>query len=144
MLDTRPLVLVVEDEDGIRALICTLLRLSGFEVLNCAGAEEALELFKIHGTGIHLVLTDVNLGPLQSGPELAQDLRILYPSIRILYISGREEEGVVAREVVEGSASFLAKPFTPKSLTQAVSRLMLESAAMAPLEEPTLAGGLWC
>lgn len=141
-MDARPLILLVEDEDGIRSLISTLLRFSGFDVLGCGDGEEALEIAKAQGMRIRLVLTDVNLGWNRSGLDLAHDLRILLPSIPILYISGREDEAEVIREVDEGRASFLAKPFTPKSLTGMVSALVYEPARVAPAEQPALPAGV--
>jgi DNA-binding response OmpR family regulator len=116
MRDSKPTVLIVEDEDGVRNLIVTILRLSGFDAVPCADAVEALDYFAVHGHYIQLLVTDVNLGPDQGGIELAQGLRDAFPQLRVLYVSGLVDEGPVSAEVNSGRAAFLPKPFTPKTL----------------------------
>lgn len=133
MLDMKPTVLVVEDEVGVRNLISTILRLSGFDVLACADGDEALELVRIHGGYVHLVITDLNLGPSLGGRELAGSLRSLFPTLRILYISGSDEDTTVSREVDGGRAFFLSKPFTPKGLTDKVFAILSDKFKMARL-----------
>jgi two-component system cell cycle sensor histidine kinase/response regulator CckA len=133
MLDMKPTVLVVEDEVGVRNLISTILRLSGFDVLACSDGDEALELAGLHGGYVHLIITDLNLGPHLGGRELAAGMRSLYPSLRILYISGSEEDGVVNREVDGGQAFFLPKPFTPKGLTDKVFSILSDKFKLAHL-----------
>jgi two-component system, cell cycle sensor histidine kinase and response regulator CckA len=132
MHDERPLILVVEDEDGIRNLISTILRLSGYDVLGAQDGEEAQGLLKDHGGRIRMAITDVNLGPSMGGVELAHNLRTLLPSVKILYISGREDEDGMIREVNDGKAGFLSKPFTPKSLTDKVGAALSEAALLVP------------
>jgi two-component system cell cycle sensor histidine kinase/response regulator CckA len=133
MLDMKPTVLVVEDEVGIRNLISTILRLSGYDVLACADGDEAMELVGIHGGYVHLVITDLNLGPSVGGRELAGGLRALFPALRILYVSGSEEDNVVHREVDGGIAFFLPKPFTPKALTDKVFSILSDKFRLARL-----------
>jgi two-component system cell cycle sensor histidine kinase/response regulator CckA len=129
MQDLVRTVLVVEDEDGVRNLIRTLFRLEGFDVLSCQDGPEALDLMSARGGNIHLVVTDINMGPYMDGFELAESLRAVYPSVKILYISGQEEEERMVREVARGQAFFLMKPFTPRSLTEKAKAIL----AMAPL-----------
>ena len=125
MLDMKPTVLVVEDEVGVRNLVSTILRLSGFDVLACCDGDEAMELARSHGGYVHLAITDVDLGPSLDGRELAHGLRALFPAMRILYISGRED--IITKEELEGGkAFFLAKPFTPKTLTAKVSAILAD------------------
>ena len=134
MQDTVHTVLVVEDEDGVRNLIRTLFRLAGFDVLSCQDGPEALDLMQTRGGNIHLLVTDINLGPDMDGMELAEDLRALHPSLKVLYISGREEEERLGREVAGGLASFLMKPFTPRSLTEKAKAML----SLVPITSPSL------
>lgn len=132
MQEFKPTVLVVEDEPGVRNLIVTILRLSGFDALHCADAVEAEDLMAIHGNYIQLMVSDVNLGPEASGVDLARTLQAQHNHLRVLYISGLVDEGPVAREVSAGRAHFIAKPFTPKSLTAKVSSILEDRFRMAP------------
>lgn len=131
MLDMKPTVLVVEDEVGVRNLISTILRLSGFDVLPCEDGDEALEMVREHGGYVHLAITDLNLGPSLGGRELAGSLRSRFPSMRILYISGSEDDSLVNREVGGGRAYFLPKPFTPKMLTDKVYGILSDKFKLA-------------
>jgi CheY-like chemotaxis protein len=132
MQDTVRTVLVVEDEDGVRNLIRTLLRLAGYDVLSCQDGPEAIDLLNARGGNIHLVVTDINLGPIMDGVELAENLRSLFPAIKVLYISGRDEEERLAREIATGQAWFLMKPFTPRALAEQVKSILAGVAAAAP------------
>ena len=118
MQDSVRTVLVVEDEDGIRNLLRTLFRLAGFDVISCQDGSEALDLLQARGGNVHLMVTDINLGPAMDGIELAESLRAIHPSIKILYISGREEDERMDREIASGLAQFVMKPFTPRGLIE--------------------------
>lgn len=132
MQEFKPTVMVVEDEEGVRNLIVTILRLSGYDALHCADAVEAQDRMAVHGNYIQLIVTDVNLGPDHSGVELVRGLRDQYPHVRVLYISGLVDEGPIAQEVNGGLAHFLAKPFTPRSLTAKVASIMDNRFRMMP------------
>jgi CheY-like chemotaxis protein len=124
--DTVKTVLVVEDEDAVRNLLRTLLRLSGYEVLSCQDGAEALDLLAARGGEVNLLITDINLGPGMDGFETAEALRQRQPSLKVLYISGEDGEGRVAREMAAGASHFLTKPFTPRAFTERV-RLFLDA-----------------
>jgi two-component system, cell cycle sensor histidine kinase and response regulator CckA len=128
----NPTVLVVEDEPGVRNLIVTLFRLDGFDAIHCADAVEARDLMAVHGGGIRLLVTDVNLGPEEDGVELARGLQEQYPGLRVLYISGLVDEGAVFAEVSAGRAHFISKPFTPRSLADKVMSILDARYRVAP------------
>jgi two-component system, cell cycle sensor histidine kinase and response regulator CckA len=132
MQEFRPTVLVVEDEPGVRSLIVTILRLSGFDALHCADTVEAQDLMAVHGNYIQLLVTDVNLGPEEDGVSLGRGLQDQYPHLRVLYISGLVDEGPVAAEVAAGRAHYIPKPFTPRSLTDKVTSILDARFRMAP------------
>lgn len=129
----KPTVLVIEDEAAVRSLIVTILRLSGFDALHCGHAAEAQDLMAIHGHEIQILLTDVQLGQKQNGVDLAIDLQARYPHLQVLYISGWVEEGPMARQVQGGRAHFLAKPFTPKALTERVAEILAKTHHLEPV-----------
>jgi PAS domain S-box-containing protein len=102
-------ILVVEDEDPVRALIQTILRRAGYTVLEAANAGEALLVCEQHEGPIDLVLTDVVM-PRMNGPQLAERLRRVRPGLEVAFVSGYDD-GALDLPVLP-----LAKPFTPDAL----------------------------
>ncbi|MGH7375593.1 MAG: response regulator [Candidatus Rokuibacteriota bacterium] len=111
--ETLPVtVLVVEDEEEVRALARDVLEMNGYTVLEALDAEDAMRLGESHPGVIDLLITDVVM-PRMSGPELARRLRARRPALRVLCMSGYPESP--DREI-EGAGSWtvwLQKPFTP-------------------------------
>jgi len=124
MEDVKPTVLVVEDNDAVRNLLGIIFRLDGFEVVACADGGEALDRLR-GGSAVQLVVTDVNLGPGMDGIDLAESMRAIFPSIKVLYVSGRDDDDRLRREIQSGQSAFLMKPFKPRDLT-ATARALLE------------------
>src|ERR1700690_203911 len=83
-------ILRVEDETFLRDVTCETLESSGYRVLKTRNAAEAISAFRQYGTIVRLLLTDVVL-PGQNGRDLANDLRCICPSLRIIFISGYPE-----------------------------------------------------
>ncbi len=136
MQELKHLILVVEDDEGFRNLITTILRVTGYDVVSCADAEEALALTRENGFFIHLLVADVHLGPYMDGIELAQNLRGDFPDLKVLYLSGREERMEIMREVECGLAAFLSKPFKPSAMTIRLSQLLNPAAEQATIIVP--------
>jgi PAS domain S-box-containing protein len=116
-------ILVVEDEDGVRGLVCHTLRARGYHVLEAQGAEQALKLSEQHGKPIHLLLTDVVM-PQTGGKELAKSLSALHPETKVLYMSGYTDDAIVRRGILEQGAAFLQKPFAPDALVRKVREVL--------------------
>jgi PAS domain S-box-containing protein len=108
-------VLVVEDERGVRSLVCEALASHGYKVLEAAGAASALEISERYTEPIHLLLTDVVM-PQTGGKELAKGFSTLHPETKVLYMSGYTDDAIVRHGILEGGTSFLQKPFQPKAL----------------------------
>lgn len=123
MQDTVQTILIIEDEDAVRSLLRTLLRLAGYEVLSCQDGPEAVDLMEARGGTIQLLITDVNLGQGMDGFEAAQALRSQLPLLKVLYISGEEEAHRTAKRSPDAER-FLLKPFTPRSFTDAVRGML--------------------
>jgi PAS domain S-box-containing protein len=113
-------LLVVEDEDSVRQLAARLLRDSGYEVIEAAGGEEALEA--LDGGPVDLLLTDVVMSGM-SGRELAERLTASRPELPVLFMSGYTDDVVVRHGVARDGRSFLPKPFTRETLLRAVSEV---------------------
>lgn len=118
-------ILVVENGDMLRPLICEILRKDGYNVLEAQDGDEALLVWQRYQEPIDLVLTDVVM-PHMSGREVAERLRLLQPNIKVIYMSGYES-GILSYGNKFGSAAiFLQKPFRPAELSEKV-REILES-----------------
>jgi signal transduction histidine kinase/ActR/RegA family two-component response regulator len=124
-------VLVVEDEDIVRELVCTVLSEQGYQVLCAANGAEGLRLADEHPGKIDLLVTDVIM-PGMSGPEVAAQLRESRPETRVLFVSGYSDGDITDQGVLAPQLRFLEKPFTPDALGMKV-REVLDEAAVAPV-----------
>jgi CheY-like chemotaxis protein len=115
-------VLVVEDADGLRELAKRLLERQGYTVLTADGAAEALRLFEETPT-IDVLLTDVVM-PGASGPELTEQLVAKQPSLKVIYMSGYTEDGIIHHGFLEPGISFLQKPFTSDTLGRKIREVL--------------------
>ena len=120
-------ILLVEDETPLRKLISQVLKSAGHAVLEAASGDEALALQAHHPEPIDLLLTDVIM-PGMSGPELVAKLRSRRPRMAILFMSGYDNE-LVDKKSLENSASFLPKPFSPRTLLNRIAALLGFSGA---------------
>jgi signal transduction histidine kinase/CheY-like chemotaxis protein len=113
-------VLLVEDEPAVRRVVSTVLRDSGYRVLEASEGSEALELVSEQGAcGIHLLLTDLTM-PRIGGLDLARQVRRLLPGIRVLYTSGYSGAAMEEVRIHDPEAMFIGKPFTPSELAEHV------------------------
>jgi DNA-binding response OmpR family regulator len=110
---TASVVLLVEDDRHLRAIVAEVLTTSGFQVHSAADADTARDIWTEYGP-VDLLLTDVLL-PGKKGPELAHDLQALQPALPVLFMSGCTE----GAKLPEG-AVLLEKPFSMASLVEAV------------------------
>jgi nitrogen-specific signal transduction histidine kinase/ActR/RegA family two-component response regulator len=118
-------ILLVEDEVGVRAFVCSALESSGYKVLVAKDAEDAISICEKHDGSIHLLLTDVVM-PRMSGPMVAERVRSLRPGIKVLYTSGHTDHPVLRREVLGAHMDFLAKPFSPDALLKKIQEVLTQ------------------
>lgn len=117
-LTGRGRILLVEDEEALRALSARTLTWRGFEVIEAGSGVEALQMIEEQGD-VDLVVSDVVM-PEMDGPTLLRELRRRNPKTRIIFVSGYAEEAF-AKNMPEGEEfAFLAKPFSMKQLVEAV------------------------
>jgi two-component system, cell cycle sensor histidine kinase and response regulator CckA len=115
-------VLLVEDEDAVRAFASRALANRGYEVLAAASGVEALELIEREGK-VDLVISDVVM-PEMDGPTLLRELRSREPGLKVIFISGYAEEAFARNLPPSEHFSFLPKPFSLKQLVAAVSETL--------------------
>ena len=111
----RETVLVVEDEEIVRALSSEILEKHGYKVLSAANGPEGLRLCREFSGRIDLLITDVVM-PRMSGRELAEQLAITRPETRVLYMSGFTDDAIVRHGVLDDDVFFIQKPFSPDAL----------------------------
>ncbi len=116
-------ILLIEDEDALREMTALALQRSGYTVLKASGGEDALRLITNRTTGIDLLVTDVVL-PEMSGTKATEALRLHYPDLKVLYMSGYTDEAILRHGVVQDQVAFVRKPFTVVSLTRMVREVL--------------------
>jgi CheY-like chemotaxis protein len=116
-------VLVCDDDEGVRRLMADVLGLRGYTILHAADGREALAVVEAWSRPIDLLVTDLVM-PGFGGVELASELRKRYPHIHVLYVSGYTDDRGVLSGSFEPRTAFLAKPFRPGDLTEAVCSLI--------------------
>jgi signal transduction histidine kinase/ActR/RegA family two-component response regulator len=119
----RETVLVVEDESLVRRLARRALEEHGYTVLEASDGRAALAALAGAEQTIGLVLSDLVM-PRMSGRELGQEIARRFPGLPVLFMSGYTGEDVRSRGLLEGSAPFVQKPFTPEGLARRVRTLL--------------------
>jgi len=117
-------ILLVEDEEGLRALNARGLISRGYTVLEASNGVEAIEAFDKHGD-VDLVVSDVVM-PEMDGPTLLKELRGRDPDVKIIFVSGYAEEAFNKNLPDQEQYAFLAKPFTLKQLVAEVKKTLVQ------------------
>ena len=115
-------ILLVEDEEAVRALAAEVLRECGYQVLEST-PEDALQVSERHTGPIHLLLTDVVM-PRVSGRKIADLLVPARMLTKVLYMSGYPDGHIVHDGVLQADTALLQKPFTPISLARKVREVL--------------------
>jgi len=118
-------ILLVEDDPSVRRLSKELLLRLGYSVTDASSGRAGLALGSDDTRHFDLALCDVILGDM-SGPAVAEALKALRPSIRVLYMSGYMDEAIVRTGVLEEGKPFLRKPFTPLQLAAKIREVLDE------------------
>jgi two-component system, cell cycle sensor histidine kinase and response regulator CckA len=116
-------ILLVEDEEGLRALNARGLRSRGYSVIEASNGVEAMEALEQEGGAVDLVVSDVVM-PEMDGPTLLKAMRDRNPDIRVIFVSGYAEDAFEKSLPENQQFSFLPKPFTLSQLVAAVKETM--------------------
>jgi CheY-like chemotaxis protein len=132
-------ILIVEDEDGVRALTRHILAGNGYAVLEAAEGDEAIAIVEEHSGPIHLLISDVVM-PGAGGRVVADRVAQRHPGVRVLFVSGYTDDAVVRHGVLQQGVNFLQKPFSPNSLLLKV-REVLSQQRMPTSDETATSQG---
>jgi CheY-like chemotaxis protein len=123
-------ILVVDDEDIIRALVSRTLREGGYRVLQAIHGAAAIGLLEVEAQGVDLVICDVVM-PVLGGREVSEWMKEHCPDLPLLFISGYPRPYLEANHLYDPSVPLLRKPFLPSKLLESVEELL--AARPAPL-----------
>jgi CheY-like chemotaxis protein len=112
-------ILLVEDEEIVRAVARQVLEQAGYTVLEAANGKVALLTLAGHAGPVDLVVSDVVM-PHMSGRELVDQLKTEWPNIRALLMSGYTDDAVVRHGILSAETSFIQKPFSASDLANKV------------------------
>jgi two-component system cell cycle sensor histidine kinase/response regulator CckA len=132
--EAQPLtrVLVVDDESEIRTFVTRVLQGAGYVTDHCSSGSEALKRVA-EGERFGLVVTDVRM-PSMSGPQFVEQLTRADRDVKILYLTGYNEQLFREKSALWADEAYLDKPCTVKGLLEAVSLLVY--GHLAPAERP--------
>jgi PAS domain S-box-containing protein len=117
-------ILIAEDEQLFREMTRESLEIAGYRVLEATDVYDAIRIAEQHKEPIHVLVTDMVM-PKMSGAELAQKVRELRKSIRVIYVSGYADSDLVQHQLKEGNSSFLHKPFSCNDLLREIRKLLV-------------------
>lgn len=120
---SRPTLLLLDENDDVRKLLCRVLQSSGYEVLEAQDADDALRMARDHVGSIDLLLLDATLQNV-SALDLTDQLRLLRPGMKALYLSGYPAEMLLDRNLWKPGLTLLHKPFLPQTLIQTVRTML--------------------
>ncbi len=116
-------LLLVEDDEAVRAVTRMALERSGYTVLEAGNGREAIALAARHAGRIELLISDVVM-PEVGGREVAEAITAVRPETKVLYLSGYTDDAVVRHGILRAEVAFLQKPFTPGALAKKVRQVL--------------------
>jgi len=124
-------VLVMEDEDNLRMLVCEMLRRLNYTVLQAGTFDECLAIVR-EQVQLDLLLTDVIM-PGMNGRQVYETLKNHFPSMRVLFMSGYTDDIIAHHGILEKGINFIAKPFTQADLSFKLREAIALEAPAGPV-----------
>lgn len=117
-------IFLVEDEPALRGVAAKVLRNYGYRVITASSGVEALQVWPTHAEQVDLLLTDMVMPDGISGRELARQLLLVKPKLKVLYSSGYSTELVGRDALLQDGKNFLPKPYNPDKLAHTVRKCL--------------------
>jgi two-component system cell cycle sensor histidine kinase/response regulator CckA len=116
-------IFVVEDNEGVRTLVVEVLQTLGYKVYWADCPASAKQKFPHHANEVDLLLSDVVM-PGESGPELYRHLKMDYPDLKVIFMSGYTERVPIDEDLFDDTYPFLQKPFRPTDLGRKIREVL--------------------
>jgi CheY-like chemotaxis protein len=117
-------ILVVDDEDIVRALVSRSLREAGYRLLQASHGAAAIGLLETGASEVDLVICDLVM-PVLGGREVSDWIKEHCPGLPLLFISGYPRAYLEANDLFDPSVPMLRKPFLPSKLLESVQELLV-------------------
>ena len=116
-------ILLGEDDDALLRLSTTVLKHYGYRVIEAVDGQDAVDKFIEYGDSIHLVILDAIM-PKKSGKEACQEMRIVRPDLKTVFVSGYARDIFVEGNALDENSIFIQKPIAPNDLVAKVRGLL--------------------
>ncbi len=116
-------VMIVEDDSMVRTLAINALKRRGYKILASSSGIECIEMLQCYKGSLDILLTDIIM-PGMNGKELYHRIKIQYPDIKVIFMSGYTDNFIVKNDLHELGANFIQKPFTVQNLTKIVKETL--------------------
>lgn len=120
-------ILIIDDEEGVREVLCDMLLHLGYEVISVSDGVEALTYYREKGHEIDAVILDMVM-PRMKGKECFQKLRALNPRVKVILSSGYDRNEAVQEILDEGVQGFVQKPYRVQQLSEVIAKVLQEES----------------
>ena len=120
---TAWVVLLIEDDYGVRQVLRETLERSGYSVYEACDGVDGINMYKEHGDSIHLVLSDVMM-PRKNGREVYDEIRRLKEDVKVLFMSGYSADIMDNQMIRERGLNFMTKPIRPQELLVRIREIL--------------------
>jgi PAS domain S-box-containing protein len=127
------IILVVDDEEGVRLVASKILKMAGFSVIMADDGRAAVQIFRTHANEIKAVLLDMTM-PHMSGEEVFREMRTIKPEVRVILSSGYNERETISVFQGKGPAAFIQKPYQPMKLLEKVRDILRQTDRVGSTE----------
>jgi signal transduction histidine kinase len=116
-------ILVGEDDLALRGLSTKMLSHYGYQVIEAADGQDAVDKFVEYGDSIHIVIMDAIM-PKKNGREACQEMRLIRPDLKTVFVSGYSRDVFWSGEELDANSVFIQKPFSPVGLLATVREML--------------------
>ncbi len=116
-------ILVAEDDDSVRNLVCRVLKMHGYSILEAPHGGSALLKCEQYNDDIHIILCDIVM-PEMNGIQLVKRLQTLHPEMKVIFMSGYINNTEMISQIEKKNVAFLQKPFSPDALLKKIREVL--------------------